>query len=431
MVAGSTLYSWQKFVHFPAIDISEKKVELTGTVINDPYFSYKNQELVLETTYSGKSFLLLVKAPRHPKYAVGSKVAISGVIQEPGIIEDFDYKRYLRGKKIAYIMLTPKEVVALEGEPSLGAQLLRYLYSFRHIFEQSLNKSLHEPYSSLAVGIITGAKRSMPEELVSDLSVAGLTHIVALSGFNITIIIVAITALLAPFLNRKRLFLVGGLLVFAFVVMTGASASVVRAGIFSLLILLGKTLARKAYQTNILLLTALLMLVINPFILTDDIGFQLSFLAFCGIIYLSPAVKSSIEKSKLKILPEYIKGPLIETLSAQIMVLPLISFAFGKISLVAPISNILVLWIIPLAMFLTFVAAIIAWVVPALAGLSAYLAWPALYYIVIVSKLSSKLPWAMIEIDKSSYSVSIIFYLLIFIYWHSQKKMVRNEKQTL
>lgn len=428
VITGANLYSWQKYKHFPIINLSEDSVELKGIITNDPYLSYKNQELIIETNYENRSFLLLVKAPRYPKYSVGGEVRINGKLQKPGMIEDFDYQRYLRGKKVAYTMLIPDQVDLTNDQPNLKYQALRHLYSFKHKFEQSLNSSLHEPYSSLGAGIITGAKRSMPESLANDLSVAGLTHIVALSGFNVTIIIMAITALLSFFINRKRIFFIGIFLVVAFVVMTGASPSVVRAGIFSLLILFGRTIGRKAYQTNVLLLTAVVMLALNPFILADDLGFQLSFLAFCGIIYLAPTIAKSIERSRLRFLPGYIKAPLIETLSAQIMVLPLISFAFGKISLVAPISNVLVLWIIPLAMLLSLIAGVVVIVVPIWGIYFAYLAWPTLYYIVAVAKISAKFPWAMVEIKKGSYEISIFLYLLIFIYWRSHQKRILNEK---
>lgn len=427
LFGGAALYSWQNFKHFPALNIPEDSVEVIGIINKDPHLSYKNQELIIGARYDNQSFLILTKVPRYPKFLVGSEVKISGKMQKPGMIEDFDYQRYLRGKRVAYTILIPDKVELINDEPSLKYRALRYLYLFKHKFEQALNTNLHEPYSSLGVGIITGSKRSMPEDIANDLSVAGLTHIVALSGFNVTIIIMAITAILSCFLHKKKIFLIGILLVLAFVVMTGASPSVIRAGIFSLLILFGRTLGRKAYQTNVLLLTAVIMLALNPFILADDLGFQLSFLAFCGIIYLSPVLAKSIESSIIRFLPKYIKAPLVETLSAQIMVLPLISFAFGKISLIAPISNVLVLWVIPLAMLLSIIAGTVAIIVPYLGIYLAYIAWPTLYYIVMVAKTSAKLPWAMVEINQGSYLLTIIFYLLIYLYWHSHKKRLNNE----
>lgn len=428
-LAGAVLYSWQKAAYFPKIDIQDETLTTSGEIINDPYLSYKNQEIIVKTIHNGQSFLLLAKVPRYPKFSVGDSVKITGKLQKPGTIEDFDYERYLRGKRVAYTMLMPENAEKIESMKSLKYQALRYLYQFKHSFEESLNQNLHEPYSSLAAGIITGAKRSMPDNLANDLSAAGLTHIVALSGFNITIIIVAISAALSSFLSRKKIFALGALLVFAFIIMTGASSSVVRAGFFSLLILFGKTLGRKAYQVNVLLITAVVMLTFNPFILTDDMSFQLSFLAFCGIIYLSPIISRSVEKSFLKSLPSYIKAPLSETLSAQIMVLPLISFAFGKISLIAPISNVLVLWIIPLAMLLAFITGFAAIMVAPIGTFFAYITWPVLYYIIAISKISAKLPLAMLEVKKSSYLISILFYSLIFIYWRSQQKRIVGEKE--
>ena len=109
------------------------------------------------------------------------------------------------------------------------------------------------------------------------------------------------------------------------------------------------------------------------------------------------------------------------------MVLPLISFAFGKISLIAPISNILVLWIIPLAMLLAFISGVAAIFLAPIGTFFAYITWPVLYYIIAISKISATLPWAMLEVKKGSYLISILFYLLIFIYWRSQQKRMVGE----
>jgi len=195
--------------------------------------------------------------------------------------------------------------------------------------------------------------------------------------------------------------------------MTGASASVVRAGIFSLLLLYGKTLGRKAYQTNLLLLAAAIMLLFNSFLLADDLGFQLSFLAFAGIIYLSPLVGYIFAARRLSILPDWLKKALVETLSAQILVFPLIIFAFGRVSLISPLTNVAVLWILPLAMLLAFFVGISGLLSLYLGKIIGFAAWPVLAYIITVANLGAKIPLA--ALNTSKYQINIVLLLYLFI----------------
>lgn len=412
--------------YFPQLVIDKEPIIISGTIVRDPTLSYKNQELIVKTEYQNKSFLLLTKVPRNYQYRVGEKIELKGIIEKPGMIEDFNYQKYLMGKKVAYTMLNPNSSKPLAGQNIFIYRFLRTLYATKHYFEKSLNQIFHEPQASLAAGIITGAKRSMPQELTENFQKAGLSHIVALSGYNVSIIIIALSTLLAPLFNRKIVYVLSVFMTITFILMTGASSSVVRAGIFALMILTGKAMGKQAYLPNILLFTATVMLISNPFVLWYDIGFQLSFLAFTGIVYLSTPVEKFITLSKFKILPDFIKKMLCETVSAQLMVLPLLSYNFGSISLIAPISNIAVLWVIPLAMFLSFISALGSMIFINLGHLLAFIAWPTLWYIQFAAKIFSIIPYAAVNVGKNSYLFSLAFYFVLALWCF--KYRLKHEK---
>ncbi len=430
ILLGVAIYVHQNSYYFGGI-ISENENLITGTIVNNPSTNYKNQELIIESNNGGQKLKILIKAPRQPQYYYGDVINVEGKIEKPGMIEDFDYARYLKPKKVSYVILNSSKIKCIESKKDFRWQTLRSLFNVKDKFESSLNQLFHEPYASLSVGLITGAKRSMPQELTDSLNAAGLTHIVALSGYNVTIIIIALSAIFANIMNRKKIFIAGSILVIIFIVMTGASASVVRAGIFSLLILYGKTIGRNAYQTNILLLAAAIMLMFNPFLLSDDLGFQLSFLAFGGLIYLSKITEYSLDKSLFKKLPEWVKSPLTETLSAQIAVFPLIAFSFGRVSLISPLSNIVVLWIIPLAMLLSFITGIFGILSYQLGKIAAFIAYPVLIYIIKITNVSAKVPLASVALQKYNYFIVLSFYVLIAIWLAAVKRKIYQWQKIL
>jgi len=293
-------------------------------------------------------------------------------------------------------MNQPKNITFLNCDTSISVRFIGGLYDFSAHFENGLNRVLTEPHASLAAGILLGVKRNIPDSLMTSLNITGLTHVIALSGYNITIIIIIFTKLFLTRLGRRRVFVTGSALILFFVLMTGASPSVTRAAILSLLILFGDLIGRRADKTNLMLLAAVLMVLINPFVLRFDVGFQLSFLAFAGLIYLSPLFKIMFEKKRLKKLPDGIKLPLIETLSAQLAVFPLIWWQFGRVSLIAPLANILVLPLIPLSMALIFFAGSLTLVNVPLGQITGFITWPVLEYIIEIVELLAKIPLASI-----------------------------------
>jgi len=402
------------------------ETEFSGTIARQPEKDYKQQKIIVETNSFNRRTNVLVNAPRYPDLVYGDKVKIIGKIEKPGIIEGFDYGNYLKRLSVYSVVYQPQKVEINSQTTSVLSSVQRVLYSIPGIFEDASNSVLTEPQASLAGGLLFGSKRSIPDELKNNLADTGLTHIIALSGYNVTIIITILSLILAKYFGNKKAFWLGLVMVIFFVIITGAAPSVLRAAVFSILIIYGKLLGRQGNQTNLMLLAAVAILFLNPYLLIYDIGFQLSFGAFAGLIYLSPIIESLFERSKLQYLPVYLKAPLTQTLSAQIMVLPLLLMYFGKLSFVAPLANLLVLWIIPLAMLLAFSTSLGALIWWPLGKIISILAWPALTFITSMASLLAKLPFASYEIKNFNFVLAAFFYFLIIMAILGIKKRLRK-----
>ena len=157
------------------------------------------------------------------------------------------------------------------------------------------------------------------------------------------------------------------------------------------------------------------MVAVNPFVLRFDVGFQLSFLAFIGLVYFSPIIKQIFNRRFFKRWPNFIKSAIIETLSAQIIVLPLILSSFGLVSLIAPVTNVLILPLIPAAMLFIFLSTLIYWLIPAIGKLAFLICYLPLKYILSIAQYFAKLPLSAIQISGHWQIMITILYILVVI----------------
>lgn len=227
----------------------------------------------------------------------------------------------------------------------------------------------------------------MPKDLVEEFNRTGTSHVVAISGYNISIISVLIFNFLAYLLVPKRVsvwIVVAGIIFFT--VISGAGASVVRAAIMGGLLIIARARDRIYGVSNALILAGVLMLFFNPRLLRYDAGFQLSFLATLGLIYISPHFEKWFSK-----VPDVfsLRSNLAATLSAQAATLPVLLFSFGRISVVSPLANVLILPAIPPTMLFGFLAGIAGFVSIGIASVIAIPAWILLSWQLFVVKFLS------------------------------------------
>jgi competence protein ComEC len=214
--------------------------------------------------------------------------------------------------------------------------------------------------ASLLNGMIIGKQGDFDPALKKEMSLSGTTHLVALSGYNIGILVWCAFLILASFLPRRFVALCSVIIIALFVAMVGAQASVVRAAIMAFFMIGVQMLGRPQSAGASIILAALLMALADPRILVFDIGFQLSFLSLLGIVYLhDPLVRLLRAKNDNSsgALSAW-KENFVTTAAAQMGVLPLLMLYFGQFSFFAIISNMLILQLVPLTMFFGFCIAL-------------------------------------------------------------------------
>ncbi|MFA5020488.1 MAG: ComEC/Rec2 family competence protein, partial [Patescibacteria group bacterium] len=228
---------------------------------------------------------VLITAPLYPDYRYGDTLKVKCFLKLPGLIEDFDYGRYLAKSGIfVYCGFADINTAISASRSPVGL-----FFDFKDHLFRSLNAAISEPEVSLLRGILLGDGRGLPEKYAQLFSDLGLTHIIAISGDHIAIIAVALLELLLALgWSRPKAFWPMALIIAFYVALVGAPASAVRSAIMALAVMYAKKIGRASRIANVLVLTAALMILVNPAILLADIGFQLSFLAICGLSYVSP-----------------------------------------------------------------------------------------------------------------------------------------------
>lgn len=352
---------------------------------------------------------ILLTTGRFPEFSYGQKISFRGKIKLPQDAEnarEFSYKDYLSrfgiwGTSLSYD-------VREEGVGKFNSPKSK-LVSFKHLFVDKISQILPEPQNSFLAGLLVGMRRSIPKDITDNFATTGITHIIALSGYNITIIAVTLERLLAFFgLRRKIAFWLSLSFIGMFVIMSGASASVVRAGIMGAMILIATNIGRIFHATNALVFTAGVMLLHNPQILHFDVGFQLSFMSFAGLIYFVP-----ILEKHWHCLPKIIKTSLFPTIAAQIFTIPLLLYYFSRLSVVSVLVNMLVLPVVPIIMGWGFTGGFLALVSPYLAMPLVWFCWVLLSYILKVVEVFASLSFASIGINNVSVWLIVFYYIIV------------------
>jgi competence protein ComEC len=400
-------------------------VEVVGLIVEEPDVRTDKTYLTLgKIEINGRRLdsKILVNIPKYREFEYGEKFRFVEKIQEPKEYPDFSYKNYLSRFGIDAVVYQPK-IESIEG--NYGNKFKFWILQTKKKFTETLTEVLIEPQNSLLGGLLLGAKRSIPESLTEQFNKTGMSHIVAVSGYNITIIALGIGWLLQRLGLHKRIsFFVSIPVIILFVIMIGASASAVRAGIMGILLLLAFNVGRLSVAANSLAFTASVMIALNPQILAFDVGFQLSFAALIGIVYLIPILEPYFSW-----MPIDVRKYFLATLSAQTFALPLLLYYFGTLSLIAILPNLLILPMIPITMLFGFLTGITGLVWIKLSLPFAYVTKLLLSYILGIIGFFASLPFASISWQISFY-IMLIYYLIIggIIVWYYRVKSLQNQE---
>ncbi len=350
---------------------------------------------------------------RYPGVRYGDRVAVRGTLEAPPVFEGFDYREYLARRSV-HTMIQQPEVRVLERQA--GAWFWQGLFAVRLQAQEVIARLLPEPEAGLLTGILLGVESGIDPDLYDEFNRTGVSHIIVISGFNITVIAGLMTAIFARILGPKRAFWPVVASIVLYVLLVGADAVVMRAGLMGILVVWATYLGRQSTAVISLFAAGLLMTLANPLTLWD-VGFQLSFVATFSLILFATPMTKRFEAAVRQRLPAgiaptligFLNDALIVTLAATVLTLPLIAYYFGRVSIVSPLTNLLVLPVQPPVMIWGGLAVIVglpASLHPALeavlwpvARVLAAIPWLALYWTVAVVHKLSALPFASVEVN--------------------------------
>lgn len=264
-------------------------------------------------------------------------------------------------------------------------------------FADKVRTAVPEPAASLGLGYLLGQRRALPPDLDKALTAAGLTHIVVASGYNVTIL-VRLTRRLFVRISKYLAAACGVAMIAGFIAVTGNSPSMSRAGLVAGLSLLAWYYGRRFHPLVLLPFAAAVTLLINPSFGWNDLGWQLSFAAFAGVMIVAPLLQAFFFGDKK---PGTVRQILGETIAAWLITLPILLVAFGQVSNVAIIANLLILPLVPLAMLLVFVVGLAVMIVPSIAQLVGDVTSGLLQYMIAVAEYTAGLEWAQTTLSMS------------------------------
>lgn len=290
---------------------------------------------------------------------------------------------------------------------SVIGQIGDKLTAFRQQLSEHIFLALPEPDGSLLAGILFGNRVQLDADLIAQFRRVGLSHIIAVSGYNLTILTANAQSLLKPLIGRSAVYASFALII-VFVLMTGAPASILRAAVMASLLLIGTLVGRPTNSVNLLVLGAGVLMLFEPKIIFE-VGFQLSVAATYGLVRVAPIIKKV-----LSFIPsETLRLILAETLGATIMTAPIIITIFEQFSLVSPLSNLLILPLVPLLMALGIIGSFLALVAPGVGQTALFITWPLLEWIIIVTKKLSSWQFSSLHLAFSNYWAAAIIILFI------------------
>ena len=354
-----------------------------------------------------------VKTPLYPKYKIGETLKLSGKVSEPENIyahdgkKFFDYSSYLLTKNVGSVMFYPKVEVTNEETDSTVAVLGRW----KENMIEKINLYISSPASTLASGMLFG-NSGIEKELTQTFRVAGLSHIVVLSGFNIAIVISFILFVFAFLPLFIRIALASTSVIF-FVMMVGGEASVIRATLMAFVALLATLLGREYVAKQALIISLLLIVLYEPYSLLNDVSLHLSFLATAGIIYLSSPLSEIIKKYFLKIKSENFLSLVTTTSSAYLATLPYVMYTFGTVSVYALIANILVLPFVPITMLISFLVVSSSYANTTIATLLGFVDTLILNFIIWVGRVIEYLPFSYLTFQITFVEMLVVYSFII------------------
>ena len=390
-----------------AAQFVDHKVNLVGTVSDDPgtdkYGNYTFE--IADVKIGGKPLCYPVRIKSlSTGVQRGYQVSVEGKLRP--------------AKGIVPLQISFAKVEVLDTKQD-------WIEKTRQKFIASVRSNIPPSLSGFGIGLLVGAKSLIPGDLQDDMSAVGLSHVVAASGYNLTILVIAMQRILAG-VSIFAATAAAGWLIAAFMVVSGFSAAIFRASLVSTVSMLTSFYGYKVSPVTLITLPAALTLAWNPDFIFRDLGWQLSFTAFFGVLVLAPLIEARWVQH-----PSMLKSLLIESSCAHLMTLPLIMWRFENLSIIAPVTNLFVLPFIPLAMLLTFISGLAGMFLPP--TIAAFVSMPAtglLGYCIAVAQWFAAIPIAQVKQGLTGLMVASVYIIILLFTWilykRAKKLEVRN-----
>ncbi len=399
--------------------VEGEKISGVGEVVDE--VDVRDDYSVLHVAVSGRETHIRIKVPQYPEFKYGDIVGFTGVTHFPETFKTdsgriFNYPGYLMKDGIHYD-LRNAEVTYLKK--NVGNKIVVWLLKMKHSWLDSVSRLVPEPSASLIGGVVVGAKRSLGDKLLNEFRDVGIIHIVVLSGYNLTLVANSIMQALS-ILPHSFGFAFGSLGVVSFALMVGGGSTVVRASIMAIIGMFAGFTNRKYVLLRALLISGVFMILWNPFLLVFDSGFQLSFLATAGLIFFSPF----FEEKLFWLTSRWgFRGIVSATFATQLSVFPLLMYQVGTVSLVAPIVNVLILPMVPTAMFVSFITGVFGMFNNFFVFPFAFASHALFSYMFFVVDIFAKFPFASLKLPIMPFWFLILLYIiLIYVFWKIEKK---------
>jgi len=364
--------------------LSRGKIEFSGEVASSPYVRGNKLQFRVGKYLVSSDYLEL---------NLGDKVRVGGEVEEGKVI----------ASEVERLPLSALETTSRNVRDNLSKKIYAYFA---------------DPQASLLAGITLGLDQ-LPKDFKENLIITGTIHVVVVSGYNIALV-GGFFLVSAPYIGRKKASLLAIAAIICYTLLVGVSAPTLRAAVIGIVTLVGLLLGRKALALYSLGLAGAAMLVINPNFLTD-ISFQLSFLATLGIIAFTKPISS-----KLTRVHGLFRESIATTIAAQILVLPVLFYHFGTVSLLSPLVNSLVLWLIPLVTIGGFIFLVASFINNLLAqGVGLILLAPLFFFTYLVNEFA-KLKFLFLEIGGSNWLLAVGYYSLVLSFLLRQKVKARG-----
>jgi competence protein ComEC len=391
------------------------QVLVIGTISNEPVFTDRSQRFrfsaeqvrpqseIIPRPIKGDLYAV---TPRYPELEFGARLALSGTLTPPPRLSEFDYPAYLARQGIFSYMAFPKVTNLGSSDRGLLGASLTFA---RPRVREALQRGIPEPQAAIAVGVVTGDRSQIPDDVQVAFKRSGVIHIIAISGQNIALL-AGVVGLFYGANSKRRMtiwaFAITASLIVVYTLFTGASPAVVRAAIMGIILLFAPVVQRRYDPIGTLAITATVMIIFDPDVLAD-VGFQLSFAAMLGIATLASPLYALTKRLHM---PAFLALPIAVSLAAQAATLPLVALISGQISTVTLPATLIAEIALPPLMVTGIAAGISGAIFAPLAIPFGLLVWPFAAWIVWWVEFWAALPWAAVDVSAANPAWVVVYY---------------------